>query len=210
MQIGTQVGIKAKSTSKRDADPSIESLTTMETLRSHIATLACVEETSAPFVSCYINLEQGKGSYDKVLEERASTVRSTIEKSAHADFDAAMHEIKSYLAKKVRPDAKGVAIFSRQLRTGNFFLPMQFAAPLPNWMAVYDVPNLFHLMTLKDTYHRYVVLLATRARCAFSKSIWVRRRFRHGQSNRRCVSAWAANGPRSITPTIAASAPRSS
>ena len=163
MQIGTQVGIKAKSTSKRDADPSIESLTTMETLRSHIATLACVEETSAPFVSCYINLEQGKGSYDKVLEERASTVRSTIEKSAHADFDAAMHEIKSYLAKKVRPDAKGVAIFSRQLRTGNFFLPMQFAAPLPNWMAVYDVPNLFHLMTLKDTYHRYVVLLATRA-----------------------------------------------
>ena len=113
----------------------------METLRSHIATLACVEETSAPFVSCYINLEQGKGSYDKVLEERASTVRSTIEKSAHADFDAAMHEIKSYLAKKVRPDAKGVAIFSRQLRTGNFFLPMQFAAPLPNWMAVYDVPK---------------------------------------------------------------------
>lgn len=167
MQIGTQVGIKTKGSNKHEVDPStdplIERLTTMETLRSHIATLACIEETAAPFVSCYLNLEQGEGGYDKVLEERASAVRSTLEQPAQADFDAAMHEIKSYLAKKLRPDAKGVAIFSRHLRAGFFFLPMQFAAPLPNWIAVYDVPNLFHLMTLKDTYHRYIVLLATRA-----------------------------------------------
>ena len=159
MQVGTQVGIKTKGAS----EPQIEPLTTMEALRRHIATLACVEETAAPFVSCFLNLEQGKGSYDKVLEERASAVRSTLEKSAHADFDAAIHEIKAYLAEKVRPDAKGVAMFSRHLRAGGFFLPMQFAAPLPNWMVVYDVPNLFNLMALKDTYHRYIVLLATRA-----------------------------------------------
>jgi protein required for attachment to host cells len=163
MHAGTQVGVRTKGFNERKTEPAMAPLTTMEALRSHIATLACVEETAAPFVSCYLNLEQGKGSYDKVLEERASAVRSTLEKTAHADFDTAMQQIKSYLAEKVRPDAKGVALFSRHLRAGGFFLPMQFAAPLPNWMAVYDVPNLFHLMALKDTYHRYIVLLATRA-----------------------------------------------
>ena len=39
-------------------------------------------------------------------------------------------------------------------------LPMQFAAPLPNWIAVYPTPNIYHLVELKDNYHRYVVLLA--------------------------------------------------
>jgi protein required for attachment to host cells len=154
-----QASIQTKGANERQMEP----LTTMEALRRHIATLACVEETAAPFVSCYLNLEQGKGSCEKLLEDRASAVRSTLEKAAHADFDAAMQQIKTYLAKQVRPDAKGVALFSRHLRAGGFFLPMQFAAPLPNWLAVYDVPNLFHLMALKDTYHRYIVLLATRA-----------------------------------------------
>jgi protein required for attachment to host cells len=163
MQVSRQIGVKAKGASERRMEDVMEPLTTIEALRGHIATLACVEETAAPFVSCYLNLEQGKRSYDKVLEARASAVRSTLDKSAHTDFDAAMHEIKTYLAEKVRPDAKGVALFSRHLRAGGFFLAMQFAAPLPNWMAVYNVPNLFHLMALKDTYHRYIVLLATRA-----------------------------------------------
>jgi protein required for attachment to host cells len=157
-----QVNNQAKRLNERPMEP----LTTMDALRHHIATLACVEETAAPFVSCYLNLEQGKGSYTKVLEDRAAAVRSTLERTAHADFDAAMRQINAYLAENVRPDAKGVAIFSRHIRAGAFFLPLQFAAPLPDWIAVYDVPNLFHLMALKDTYHRYIVLLATR--------LWVR------------------------------------
>jgi protein required for attachment to host cells/ribosomal protein L7Ae-like RNA K-turn-binding protein len=152
-------GIQAKAIHTRSMEP----LTTMESLRRNIATLACVEATDAPFVSCYLNLEQGKSSFDKVLEERAVAVRSTLADAARADFDTALRQIKAYLYEQLRPDAKGVALFSRHFRDGAFFLPMQFAAPLPNWLAVYDVPNLFHLMALKDTYHRYIVLLATRA-----------------------------------------------
>jgi protein required for attachment to host cells len=141
----------------------MKSLTTMEELRSHIYTLACVEESDAPFVSCYFNLEEGEGGCIEVLDERLPTLRSTIAPDALGEFDAAILAIKTYIANPIRPDAKGVAIFCRQSRGNMFFLPMQFAAPLPNWVAVYDTPNLFHLMAMKDTYHRYVVLLATRA-----------------------------------------------
>jgi rubrerythrin len=37
---------------------------------------------------------------------------------------------------------------------------MQFGAPLPNWIAVYPTPNIYHLVELKDNYHRYIVLFA--------------------------------------------------
>ncbi|MBK5103034.1 MAG: host attachment protein [Burkholderiales bacterium] len=142
----------------------METLTTLDVLRRHIAVLACVDETDALFVSCYLNLEQGETGYRKVLEDRISALRSTLEGDARVDFDTAMHQIEAYLAQKLRPGAKGVALFSRQFRGGAFFLPMQFAAPLPDWISVCATPNLFHLMALKDTYHRYVVLVATRAR----------------------------------------------
>jgi len=141
----------------------IEPLTTLDELRRHIAVLACVDETQAPFVSCYLNLEQGADGYRKALEDRALAMRSTLDGDARADFEAAIGQINDYLAGRLRPGAKGVALFSRHLRGGAFFLAMQFGAPLPNWIAVYPTPNLFHLMALKDNYHRYVVLLASRA-----------------------------------------------
>lgn len=139
----------------------MEQLTTLDELRGHIAVLACIEETDAPFVSCYLSLEQGEAGKYKAFEDRLLALRSTLEGEARADFDAAIHPIGIYLAGKLRPSAKGVALFSRQFRAGAFFLPMQFAAPLPDWISVGAAPNLFHLMALKDTYHRYIVLLAS-------------------------------------------------
>ena len=141
----------------------MEPLTTLDELRRHIAALACVDETEAPFLSCYLNLEQGEAGYRKALQDRALAMRSTLEDETRADFDAAIRQIEAYLAGKLLPGAKGVALFSRHFRGGAFFLPMQFAAPLPDWIAVGATPNLFHLMALKDTYHRYVVLLATQS-----------------------------------------------
>ena len=128
----------------------MEPLTNLEELRRHIAVLASVEETEAPFVSCYLNLEQDAASYRKVLANRALALRYSLEDGARADFNAAIGQIESYLAAKLRPDARGIAVFSRQFHGGAFFLPMQFAAPLPDWLAIYPTPNLFHLMELKD------------------------------------------------------------
>ncbi len=140
----------------------MKSLTTMEELRNNIFTLACVEESVTPFVSCYLNLEKGDGCGIKTLDDRLPALRSTITGEALSHFDAAIQSIKAYLASQLMPDAKGVAIFCRHYSTGRFLLPMQFAAPLPDWIAVYDTPHLFHLMAMKDNYHRYVVLMATR------------------------------------------------
>ncbi len=125
--------------------------------------LACIDETQAPFVSCYLDLEQGRAGYQEVFEDHAIAMRCILGHEACPDFDAGISQMRDYLAEELRPGAQGVALFSRHSRGEAFLLPMQFAAPLPNWIAVYPTPNLFHLMALKDNYHRYVVLLANQA-----------------------------------------------
>ena len=139
----------------------MEQLTALDDLRRHIGLLACIDETEAPFVSCYLNLEQGETGYRMALKDRAFALRATLDNDARADFEAAMGRIEAYVATSLRADAQGVALFARQFRAGAFFLPMQFAVPLPNAISVNPTPHVYHLMALKDTYHRYVVMIAT-------------------------------------------------
>jgi len=142
----------------------MEQLTSLDELRRQIGVLACVDETEAPFVSCYINLEQGEAGYRKAFEERASVLRAAFDGDARADFEAAKAQIEGYLAAKLRRGAKGLALFARQFHGGAFFLPMQFAVSVPDWIAVDPSPHIYHLMALKDTYHRYLVMIATQGR----------------------------------------------
>jgi len=135
-------------------------LTTLDELKQHITILASVDESGAPFISVYLNLEDGQTGWRETLNERARTLRRVLKGDALADFDEALDKIKAWLATDLLPEAKGAAIFVRGTFGGGFMLPMQFAAPLPNWIAVYPTPNIYHLVELKDNYHRYVVLLA--------------------------------------------------
>ena len=136
-------------------------LTTLDELKHHITLLASVEETDAPFISAYLNLENGQSGWRDVLDERTHILRRILKGNDLADLEIALDKIEDWLASNLLPESKGVAIFVRGIFGGSFMLPMQFAAPLPNWIAVYPTPNIYHLVELKDSYHRYVVLLAT-------------------------------------------------
>jgi len=135
-------------------------LTTLDELSQHITLLASIEETDTPFISCYLNLEGGPTGWQETLGERAGILRRILKGNDLADLEETLDKIKAWLASDLLPEAKGVAIFARGTFGGSFMLPMQFAAPLPNWIAVYPTPNIYHLVELKDNYHRYVVLLA--------------------------------------------------
>lgn len=139
-------------------------LTTLDELKQQITVLASVEESDAPFISCYLDLENGQTGWRDVLDERARLLRRVLKGNDLADFEEALGKIQTWLAADLLPEAKGVAIFARGASGGSFMLPMQFAAPLPNWIAVYPTPNIYHLIELKDNYHSYVVLLALPSR----------------------------------------------
>jgi hypothetical protein len=135
-------------------------LTTLEELHQHITLLSSVEESDAPFISAYINLGSGHDGWRETLDDRARILRGILKGNDLTDLEDALGKIESWLATELLPEAKGAAIFVRGIFGGAFMLPMQFATPLPNWIAVYPTPNIYHLVELKDNYHRYIILLA--------------------------------------------------
>lgn len=136
-------------------------LTTLDELKHNIGVLAAVEETGSPFVSCYLNIENGESDWRDLFDKRVNILRRAHKHVALADLEDSLAQIESWLAANLLPEAKGVAVFARHSADGGFLLPMQFAVPLPNLIAVYPTPNIFHLIELKDNYHRYVVMIAT-------------------------------------------------
>lgn len=135
-------------------------LHTVDELKQHITLLTSVEESGAPVVSAYFNLENGQAGWRETLDARVRILRRVLKGDDLADLEEALGKMEGWLTTYLLPEAKGAAIFVRGSFGGAFMLPMQFGAPLPNWITVYPTPNVYHLVELKDNYHRYVVLLA--------------------------------------------------
>ena len=130
----------------------------LKKLKQHIRTLATVEETSSPMISCYLNLETGENQ--AAFESRVRLLQKSLTGKELLDFQAAANQIREYLKENANRESRGTAIFARG-GDKPFFLPLQFRVPLPDWIAIGSSPNIYHLIELKDTYHRFVILIAT-------------------------------------------------
>ncbi|MCX6625578.1 MAG: host attachment protein [Acidobacteria bacterium] len=130
----------------------------IQTLQKHVLTLATIEETDAPMVSCYLNLESGLAAARRILDERVRLLRKTLTAPQREPFEEALSRIETCLAAGFQGESLGAAVFSRGGEQ-SFFLDLQFRVPLPTWIAVSPTPNIYHLVELKDTYDRYVVVL---------------------------------------------------
>lgn len=132
----------------------------MKNLKKHVRTLATLPETDAVIISCYLALAGGRVKNPNAFKEQVEPLAGILTCQARQDFQDALDPIGKYLAEELLPGAKGTAIFSRA-GSDPFFLPLQFRVPLPNWIAVDRVPNIYHLVELKDNYERYVVMIGT-------------------------------------------------
>ena len=132
----------------------------LKDLQKHVRTLVTLPESDAPFISCYLWLDKGHIKNRIALDEQIYQLKKTLYGQTLQDFEQALEWIEAYLANGLLRHAKGVALFSRA-GDAPFFLPLQFYVPLPNWIAVDTVPNIYHLVELKDNYHRYVVMIST-------------------------------------------------
>lgn len=130
-------------------------------LDAHVRALATLPETDAPMVSCYLGIARGRLSRPEAFEERLRNLQSALSRRERRNLQNAIAPIRSFISSRLLPDASGAAIFSRA-GGRRFFLPLQFHVPLPDWMAVDTVPNIYHLVELKDTYDRYVVVLCSK------------------------------------------------
>ncbi len=132
----------------------------LKTLQEHIRTLVTLEETESPVISFYASLHTNDAASRNFMRERLAAVRTSLAKEAKRDFEEAFEKIIGFLSHVNNKGPLSVAAFSR---AGDkpFFLPLEFNVPLPNWFVVGPSPNVYHLVELKDSYHRYVVVLSS-------------------------------------------------
>ncbi len=130
----------------------------LEELQKRVKELATLPDTGAPVMSCYVNLEECAPSAN--LESRFREISLQFEGEQLRNLEDSWLAIQSYLDGAEWHGRRGAAIFARSGKD-RLFLPLTFKAPLPTWMSVGRAPNIYHLVELKDTYHRYVVMLST-------------------------------------------------
>ena len=132
----------------------------LDELRDLVRGLAVPGETDAPILSCYVNVEGGTRTYRFALDERVRRLRGSLPPHQRDDFEKAFGEIEGFLGSRLLRSSKGAALFARAGQHP-FFRALQFHVPVPNWLSVDAIPNVYQLMELKDTYFRYIVLIAT-------------------------------------------------
>jgi len=138
-----------------------EGFVDLKKLREDIRILVTLKETDDSVLTCYLNLETGETSYRNSLDERAYLLRKSLRGEVWRGVEESLIKIESFLENELLSDTRGVAIFAR-FGAYPFCLPLQFRVPLPNWIVVDSTPNIYHLVELKDTYHRYVILVISR------------------------------------------------
>ena len=74
-------------------DTDMTHLTTLDELKQHIALLASVEESGAPFISAYLNLENGQADWHETLEDRARILRRVLKGDDLTDFEEQLEEV---------------------------------------------------------------------------------------------------------------------
>ncbi len=152
-------------------------------LQAHIRALITLEENQAPIVSCYVHRAVGRnGLRTALFEQRVRSIRRVLGGHQLERFEEAFERIQRYLSSEVRPTTKGVATFARA-GAQPFFLGLQLEVPLPDRLSVSSTPDIYHLVELKDTYHRYVVLISTEESArilevnlgAITREVWAER-----------------------------------
>lgn len=133
-----------------------------EQLKRHIKGLACIDESEAPLISCYIDLTlptpEWREQYRSRVQELCRGISDTEEKDL---LIRAFEMIDRALARDTSRHTKGTALFARS-GDSPFFLSLFFDVKVPLWISVDRVPNIYYLVELQERHDRYIVLVSQR------------------------------------------------
>lgn len=129
-------------------------------LRKQLRTLATMAASEAPMVSCYLPCESER-SDSGFLRPRARAIRATLPAAQRDQLDAAMTQIYAQLEQR-SARTRGMAMFARGGEEP-FFRSLEFRVSFPALLLLDRAPVIYPLVELKDTFHRFVVVISTEA-----------------------------------------------
>ena len=127
-------------------------------LNKLIHQLIKIEPDSSPLISCFVNIDHPRSNYFTELELRSQHFLNQFSGKRRDDFQDALAEVREYLEKSLKPESKSVAIYCRWGESPTF-VAHQFQVPMETALIVDDLPHIYPLVELKDTYRRFVIVL---------------------------------------------------
>ncbi len=131
-----------------------------EILKNLIHRLVEIETDESPLISCFVNVENPRADYFTEIEAQANMVSRRLGGQRRHDFEDALGEVRDYLSRWLRPSTKSVAVYSRWGGRPTL-LTAQFEVPMKSRFVVDELPHIYPLIELKDTYHRFVIVITT-------------------------------------------------
>jgi peptide subunit release factor 1 (eRF1) len=120
--------------------------------------------SAPPIVSLYLNTQADERGRDRVARFVQDELRDRVRGlRGHSGIKASLEQdvarIDAYLARELRPESNGVAIFS--CAGANLFEAQQMEAPFPrHQLHLGPVPHLYPLALVCDLFPRYAALVA--------------------------------------------------
>lgn len=165
--------------------------TTWTSLQDAISRLTRIEENEDLVVTLTLGWD---GDPDlKFLERRTAEIASALEQHQVRSFMAAIDMVRGTLDRGFPRSTQGLAVYARA-GARSFLHALPFAAPLQDTLVVGHAPHVLPLVELKDSYHRFVVLLTTESSArileislgSVTQDIWAARE----PSEPRIVGGW--------------------
>lgn len=133
-------------------------MTNYEELCTQLRDLALVEETGDPFLSVSVDLSDPGARL--TLLERFRTIRQTCSADERSAVEQAMGRIEGYLETAVSRKTRGVVLHCRE-GAQPFFRSLEFEVPVTTEARLDTLPCIWLLVSLKDNFSRYVVLISS-------------------------------------------------
>ena len=130
------------------------------TLKHFIRNLMKVEPNKSPMVSCFLNLEGSRREQINQFIYECSENCKRLSGKWLEDFEAAQARMSEYLSYDLEVKTQSVVRYARA-GENPVFEAMQFEVPLKSQLLIDRLPHIYPLIELKDTYHRFVIIITT-------------------------------------------------
>lgn len=128
-------------------------------LKNLVKKLAQLDDNQDPIISCYLDLT--KSDWKVFLATQLQYARKALPKNQLPQFKESVEKINNYLHNKILDTSQGIAIFCR-CGYQPFFESIQFVVPTKPWVSVDPLPSIYNLIEMKDSFHRFVILLTNK------------------------------------------------
>ena len=130
------------------------------TLKHFIRSLMRVEPNKSPMMSCFLNLEGSRKDQINQFMFECNEHAKRLSGKWLEEFEAAQARMSEYLSYDLDTKTQSAVIY---VRAGEHpaFEAMQFEVPLKTQLIIDRLPHIYPLIELKDTYHRFVIIITT-------------------------------------------------